>query len=99
MEEAQSDVMAQPEMYYSTDFWMASSLMTAIFILLVVWSLVWKGLALWRAARNNHLGWYIALLILNTFGILEILYYFIWGKPKGEKPKMEKPATEPRPTE
>jgi len=67
------------------EFWAMSATMSAIFIILIIWSLVWKGLALWRAARNGHTAWYIVLLLLNTVGILEILYYFIWGKPKTEK--------------
>lgn len=66
------------------DIWAMSAAMTAVFIVLVVWSMVWKALALWRAARNNHLAWYIVLLLLNTVGILDILYYFIWGKPKSK---------------
>ncbi len=55
-----------------------------LFILLLAWSLVWKGLALWRAARAGRKWWFIALLAINTFGILEILYLFIFGK-RGEK--------------
>ncbi|MEI8143576.1 MAG: DUF5652 family protein [Candidatus Berkelbacteria bacterium] len=47
---------------------------------LVIWTLVWKGLALWRAARRNENAWFIALLILNTAGILEIIYYFLIAK-------------------
>lgn len=69
----------------NTDFWFASAWMTAIFIAILIWSGVWKAMALWRAARNNHLAWFIALIILNTAGILEILYYFIWGKKKNNK--------------
>ena len=45
-----------------------------IFIPLIFWALIWKGLALWRAARLKHVGWYIALLIINTLGIFEIIY-------------------------
>lgn len=45
--------------------------------LLTAWSLVWKGLALWRAGAVRHdKRWFIALLILNTAGILEIIYLF-----------------------
>ncbi len=55
-----------------------------LFILLLAWSLVWKGLALWRAARAGRKWWFIAILAINTFGILEILYLFIFGK-RGEK--------------
>ena len=56
--------------------------------IMFIWALVWKGLALWRAARNKHKVWFIVLLIVNTLGILEILYLFIWGKQKIEsKPR------------
>lgn len=55
----------------------------ALWIVFLIWTLIWKGLALWRAAGNKHKIWFIVILIINTAGILEILYYFIWGKPKG----------------
>ena len=47
-----------------------------VLVPLVVWSLIWKGLALWRAARRGESAWYVILLIVNTVGILEIIYYF-----------------------
>ena len=55
---------------------------TSVFVLLVIWSIVWKGIALWKAARNGHKVWYVAMLILNTVGILEIIYIFFFSKPK-----------------
>ena len=49
--------------------------------LLVVWSVLWKCYSAWVAARNNHKGWFVALMILNTFGILDMIYVFkIAGK-------------------
>jgi hypothetical protein len=54
-------------------------------IVLVVWSLVWKGIALWRAGRNNHLAWFIIMLIINTAGILEIIYIFAFSKKKKDQ--------------
>ena len=45
-------------------------------VLLIAWSLVWKGLALWRAAKRGDMWWFIAFLIINTLGILEIVYLF-----------------------
>lgn len=51
-----------------------------LFILLLAWSLAWKGAALWRAARFGHKKWFITLLIVNTFGILEILYLFVFSR-------------------
>ena len=53
---------------------------TAIVLLVLAWSLFWKGKALWRAAHLEQKRWFVALLILNTFGILEILYLFIFSK-------------------
>lgn len=53
------------------------------FILLVfIWTLVWKGLALWRAAEYKQLYWFIGLLVLNSVGILEIVYLFYFAKRK-----------------
>ena len=51
-------------------------------LVLLFWSLVWKGFALWRAARNESKRWFIALLVINTGGLLEILYLFVFGKKK-----------------
>jgi len=48
-----------------------------------VWSMAWKGVALWRAGRNAHLGWFIALFIINTLGILPIIYIFAFSRKKG----------------
>ncbi|MGI6491879.1 MAG: DUF5652 family protein [Pelotomaculum sp.] len=48
--------------------------------LLIAWSILWKGLALWHAARNNQLVWYIVLLVVNTVGLLEILYLVFFRK-------------------
>ncbi len=45
-----------------------------IFLPLIIWAMVWKGLALWRAARLKQIGWYIALIIINTLGVFEIIY-------------------------
>ena len=47
---------------------------------LTVWSLFWKGLALWRAAKLDHKKWFIAILLLNTVGILDILYLRVFSK-------------------
>lgn len=49
---------------------------------LIIWSLVWKGIALWKCGRHNQLGWFIALLILNTVGILEIIYILFFQADK-----------------
>ncbi len=51
-------------------------------ILIILWVLPWKGYALWTAAKHSHRGWFIALLILNTFAILDIFYIFYIAKKR-----------------
>ena len=53
-----------------------------ILTLIIIWILFWKGYAIWTAVKNNHKGWFVAVLILNTFGILEIIYLFGVAKKK-----------------
>ncbi|KJR97378.1 MAG: hypothetical protein VR68_12680 [Peptococcaceae bacterium BRH_c4a] len=50
--------------------------------LIIAWSILWKAVALWHAARNNQLAWYIWLVIINTAGILEIIYLIFFRKRK-----------------
>ena len=54
---------------------------------LIIWSLVWKGLALWKAARDGSRNWFTVLLVVQTGGILEILYIYIFSKPKAHSVK------------
>lgn len=49
---------------------------------LVLLELVLKGFALWKAARNNELYWFIAILVLNTFGILPAVYLLLHRNKK-----------------
>jgi len=51
-----------------------------LFAVALVWSVIWKGLALWKAARLGHKYWFVALLVINTLGILEILYIYIFSE-------------------
>ena len=66
---------------------------TLIFAVLfsIFWLLPWKGVALWKSARNSHKRWFTALFLLNTFSILEILYIFIFARRKNKvlSPKAE----------
>lgn len=79
--------------------------MGAAFLLFLCWSIFWKGLALWHSARRGEQWWFLALLIINTAGILEIVYLFGFAKlkfdqlfsdfvAKGTEKKSEQP---PRP--
>lgn len=57
-----------------------SPLLLAWLIPLIIWEAVWKGIALWKAGRNNQLKWFIAILVLNTVGILPIIYLKFFQK-------------------
>jgi hypothetical protein len=50
--------------------------------LLLLWTFFWKGLALWRSAQYKQKYWFIAILLLNSIGILEIAYLFAFSKKK-----------------
>ena len=51
-----------------------------LLIMILVWSLTWKLLALWKSARKGALVWFIVLALFNTVGVLEILYIFVFSK-------------------
>jgi len=57
-------------------------LLWLVITLAVVWSMAWKGIALWRAGRNGHLVWFIVLFIFNTLGILPIIYIFAFSQKR-----------------
>ncbi len=63
------------------------------YLALFAWVIVWKGLALWKAARQDQRWWFMVLLIINTLGILEILYIYVFStrlsvaKKSGESEK------------
>jgi hypothetical protein len=45
-------------------------------VIVLVWSLPWKGVALWKSARRKEIGWFILILVVQTMAILEIIYLF-----------------------
>ncbi len=56
------------------------SIFVPLILVVVLWTVVLKGYALWHAARGNQKWWFIVLLVVNTLGILEIIY-LIWFRP------------------
>ena len=60
---------------YVIPFWV-----TMILLPLIIWEVIWKGIALWKCGKNNQLIWFIFILILNTAGILPILYLLFFQK-------------------
>lgn len=66
-----------------------------LFFILALAVVALKGYSLWNAAKRDEKGWFIALLLLNTVGILELIYlYFIVGKWRKPKVKVEEKTEE-----
>lgn len=65
----------------------APELMAALIptiIIAALWTVVIKGFALWHSARNSQKWWFVALLLINTLGILEVIY-LIWFRTKDSR--------------
>ena len=68
-----------------------------LLIVVALWTIVLKGFALWHAARGGQKGWFVALLFINTLGLLEIIY-LIWFRPKNDMlPVREEVTVNPPP--
>lgn len=76
-------VFAQLSSYLGISVW--------IIIVILIWSAVWKLLALWKSARKKQPIWFVVLALINTVGIFEILYIYIFSNMK-IKPKEEEPV-------
>lgn len=61
---------------------MAFETLFLLLIPLIIWEAVWKGIGLWKSARNNQMNWFIAIMVLNTLGILPIVYLKFYQKRK-----------------
>lgn len=63
---------------YQQPLWFIS-----ILLVLAIWEMIWKGISLWHSAKNKQKAWFIVIFIINTMGILPIIY-LLWFKPKEE---------------
>ena len=54
-----------------------------LFVLIALWDIVWKAIALWRAAKRGEVVWFVLLLVLNTAGVLPIIYLLLKPAPRG----------------
>ena len=70
--------------YFVAPLGLPNNVFFAVLAVIAIWTLVWKGLALWHAGRNNQKVWFVILLIVNTVGILEILYLAFGRKNKND---------------
>ncbi len=49
-------------------------------VLVLLWTLAWKGVAWWKSARKGHIIWFILFFLIHTMGVLEIVYIFLFSK-------------------
>ena len=56
-----------------------------LIIILGIWEGIWKLIAMWKAGRNNHLAWFICIALINTVGILPIVYILMHRKKPMEE--------------
>ena len=47
-----------------------------IIILISLWTLVWKVYASWNASKKGQKKWFVAIIVFNTLGILDMIYIF-----------------------
>jgi methionyl-tRNA synthetase len=67
-----------------------------VFGIILVWSAVWKLLALWKSARKGSPIWFVILAVINTMGILEILYIFVFSECCNKKAPRKQKAKKQR---
>lgn len=51
-----------------------------LIVIFLAWTIFWKGLALWKSARYSQKYWFIAILVISSLGILEIIYLALFQK-------------------
>lgn len=56
-----------------------------LIIIISIWSMVWKGLGLYKAGNKKDKPWFIAMFLLNTAGILPMIYLYLKRKKKRKK--------------
>jgi hypothetical protein len=55
---------------------------TGLIVIVGLWDLFWKGKGLWRSAQRGEKWWFIAILVVNSIGILPIIYLVFFSKKK-----------------
>ena len=55
-----------------------------IIIILAIWDGVWRIIGMWKSARNKQLAWFICIVIINTIGILPIIYLVWFQKDRNQ---------------
>ena len=66
-----------------------SSAFSTLVVILAIWTIPWKGYALWLASKRNEKIWFIVMLLINTISILEIVYVFKIAKKSWAEVKVD----------
>ncbi len=61
-----------------------STTWTVVLIVAAVWELAWKAVALWKSAHNNQRKWFAGILIINSVGVLPIVYLLLQKRRSGQ---------------
>lgn len=61
---------------------------TIAIVIVAIWDVVWKGIGLWRASERGDKIWFGIMLVLNTAGILPIIYILITNQKSQHKMRM-----------
>jgi hypothetical protein len=54
---------------------------------LILWDLFWRGLGLWHASQKEQKFWFVALLLVNSLGLLPLLYLSFFQKSSSNRSK------------
>jgi len=72
--------MFGPQLWSPFGFGIFGSFFFIIAALWLLFTIVLKGYALWHAAKRGQIWWFVALMIFNTLGILELIYIVFFLK-------------------
>jgi Family of unknown function (DUF5652) len=70
-----------------------------LFIFIALWEAVWKGIALWKSGKNKQFAWFVCIFVINTLGILPIIYLLFFQKHEGKerRPQRRRIKQQPQP--
>ncbi len=74
------------------NFFLLSPANRPFFYLLLLADLVLRGIALYKSARKEQKIWFVALLVINSMGLLPLIYLLLEKKSQAPKKTVAKKA-------
>ena len=67
--------------------WVNTHILATIIILgiIAIWDIIWKLTAMWKASKRGSKVWFVLLMVINSLGILPILYHLFAKDDKIEQ--------------